>query len=238
MKLTSVSITVFSLAALLASCKDIAFNNPLDPNASKEVVQIIRVLETPLSGKGDLAFDGEKFWKISVYGDLTAIDRESGAIIRTYSAEPGTGIVFFRDELYLCGGEGGNIIYVVDPLSGDILDRISTTGIFPGYLAVYNNQLIIYDVRSAGIFEYDRETGAAVRLFEISGMNIGGIEMYKGGLLISDMNTDTIYRFSLTGAVMDVFSSPAAGISGLTVDNADYIYLFTLDGKIYKVSLP
>lgn len=238
MKSISASIIVFSLFLFINSCKDIAFDNPLDPDASKEVLQIIRVMETPLSGKGDLAFDGEKFWKISIYGGLTAIDRESGTIIRSFSAEPGTGVTFYRDELYLCKGEGENILYVIDPLAGDILNRISTSGVYPGFLAVSGDRLIIYDVRSSGIFEYDPETGDVPRLFEIPGINVGGIEVYKGGLLISDMNSDTIYRFSLSGSVQDVFSAPESGIGGLTVDNNDYIYLLMLDGKIYKVSLP
>ncbi len=238
MKSISVSIIAFNLLILLGSCKDIAFNNPLDPNASKEVLQIIRITETPLSGQGDLTFDGEKFWKISPFGGLSAIDRESGTIIRSFSTEPGTGITFYQDELYICKGEGENILYVTDPLSGDTLNQISTSGIYPGFLTASNDRLIVYDVRSSGIFEYDPETGNAPRLFEIPGMNVGGIEIYKGGLLISDMNTDTIYHFSLNGAVRDVFSAPAAGIGGLTVDNNDYIYLFMMDGKIYKVSLP
>lgn len=237
-KLISVSIILFSSLAILNSCKDIAFNNPLDPNASKEVLKVIRVIDTTLMGKGDLAFDGEKFWKVDIYANLTAIDRESGTVIRSFFTVPGTGVTFFREGIYVCNGEGENILYSIDPLSGDILNRISTTDISPGFLATFDDQLIIYDVRSAGIFEYDLDTGDSLRLFEVSGMNIGGIEMYKDGLLISDMNTDTIYRFSLSGTVTDVFSSPAAGIGGLSVDSSDYIYLFMLDGKIYKVSLP
>ena len=236
--LISASIILFGSLTILNSCKDIIFNNPLDPEVSKEVLKVIRVIETTLMGKGDLAFDEEKLWKIDIYGTLTAIDRESGMVIRSFITVPGTGVTFFRDGIYVCNSEGENVLYSIDSLSGDILNRISTTDIFPGFLTAFNDRLIVYDARSAGIFEYDLETGDAIRLFEVSGINIGGIEMYKGGLLISDINTDSIYLFSLNGTVMDVFSSPAAGIGGLTVDSSDYIYLFMLDGKIYKVSLP
>lgn len=242
MKSISVFIILFSIGilAVLNSCKDIAFNNPLDPNASKEVLKVIRVMDTPFSGRGDAMFDGEKFWKISIYGDLTAIDRESGALIRSFSIEPGTGVGFFRNVIYTCNGQGENILYTVDPLSGDILNRISTRDIYPGYLtvSVTDDRLIIYDVRSAGIFSYDPGTGVALRLFAASGMSVGGIEVYKGGLLITDMNTDAIYLFAMNGSVMNVFLSPAPGIGGVAVDNSDYIYLFMMDGKIYKVSLP
>jgi outer membrane protein assembly factor BamB len=238
--LISVFIIVFSVLAGYSGCKDIVFNNPLDPNASKDVVSVIRVIETPLAGRGDIAFDGEKIWKIGISGNLTAVDRESGAVIRSFAVVPGTGVGFFMDSIYLCGGEGQgeNILVVVDPLSGDILNRVSTGDIYPGFLAAYHDRLILFDVRSAGIFEYDPGTGNATRLFEISGLNIGGIAVYRGGLLISDMNTDSIYRFSLSGSAADVYTSPAAGIGGLTVDNSDYVYLCMLDGKIYKVSLP
>lgn len=236
--LISVSIIIFSSIAILDSCKDIAFNNPLDPNASKEVVQVIKVIETTLSGKGDLGFDGEKLWKTGSSGTLYALDIESGSIIRSYFVTPGSGVTFFDEHIYLCSGNGENILYVIDPLSGDILNRLSTTGIYPGFLAAYGDRLIIYDVRSSGIFEYDQDSGNGTRLFDLSGMNIGGIGIYKDTLLISDTNTDTIYRFTMTGDVTSVFTSPAAGIGGLTVDAGDYVYLFTLDGKIYKVTLP
>ncbi|MCP5102451.1 MAG: hypothetical protein GY950_03680 [bacterium] len=238
MKLISVSIILFSFLAVLTGCRDVIFNNPLDPDASKETLKIIRVIETPVSGEGDIAFDGEKFWKIDMYGNLTAIDREAGTVIRSYTTPAGSGVTFFRDRLYLCSSEGENILIILDPLSGDVLNRVAVTGIYPGFLAVSGDSLVIYDSRSAGIFRYDPDTGDAQRLFEAAGVAVGGIEMYKGGLLISDKNTNFIYRFSLSGQVIDVFSSTASGIGGLTVDNSDYIYLFTIDGKIYKVSLP
>lgn len=235
----TVLILVFIiLFSLLYSCKDIIFNNPLDPNASKDVLTIIRVIETTLGGRGDLSFDGEKFWKIDLVGNLIAIDRESGIVIRIFTVDPGTGVSFFRDNIYLCNGEGENILVSVDPLSGDILNRISTRELRPAFLTAANDRLLVYDVRSSGIFEYDPETGDSFRLFEISGLNIGGIATYKDGVLISDMNTDSIYRFTLSGDVISVFSSPASGLGGLTVDTSDYVYLFMLDGKIYKVSLP
>jgi hypothetical protein len=220
------------------SCKDIVFNNPLDPNASKDVLTVIRVIETTLAGRGDLSFDGEKIWKIDLSGNLVAIDRESGIVIRSFSTDPGTGVSFFKDKIYICNGEGENVLLSVDPLSGDILNRVSTREIHAGFLTDSNDQLLVFDVRSSGVFEYNPETGDSTRLFEISGLNVGGIAMYKDGLLISDMNTDAIYRFGLSGDVINVFSSPASGVGGLTVDTSDYVYLFMLDGKIYKVSLP
>ena len=233
------AVLLLSLLTLFSvSCKDIVFNNPLDPDASKDVVTVVRVVDTSLADRGDIAYDGEKFWKTSPFGNLTAFDRESGTIIRSFISHTGTGVAFFNDSIYLCGTGTENLLFIVDPLSGDTLNRISTRDLFPAFLAANGFELILYDQRSAGVFQYDPETGESLRLFGISGVNIGGIAMYKGGLLLVDTNTDSLYRFALTGDVLDVYSSPAAGISGVAVDESDYVYLLTLDGKVYKVSLP
>ncbi|MCK4761035.1 MAG: hypothetical protein KAW12_02475 [Candidatus Aminicenantes bacterium] len=239
-KLISASITAFSFLALLAlnCCKDIVFNNPLDPDASVETVKIIKVTSTTLSGKGDICCDGEKFWKTSQYGSLDAFDMESGIIIRSVPAEGGSGVTIFEDSLYLCGGE--NIIYSLDPLSGEILNRISTADLYPGFLTAGDNPglLIAYDLRSSGFFEYDPQSGAAALLFQVPGLDIGGIEIYKGGLLVTDLNSESIYYFAKTGSIINVFRSPAGAAAGITVDHRDYVYLLTLDGKLYTITLP
>lgn len=241
MKSISAFIIIFSIITLsiFNSCRDIAFNNPLDPNASKEVLKVIRVIDTPFGGRGDATFDGEKLWKINLSGELIAFDRETGTLIRSFLIMPGTGICFSSNVLYLCNGQAENILYKVDPMSGDILENLSTRNIYPGYLAALTeNQLIIYDVRSSGIFSYDPSTGNSIRLFGIAGISVGGIEVYGNSLLVTDMNSGAIYQFTMDGTVMNVFLAPASGIGGVTVDNSDYIYLFMMDGKIYKVSLP
>jgi outer membrane protein assembly factor BamB len=226
------------IAFSLGACKDIVFNNPLDPNGSKDVVKVIKIIDTPLSGIGDLTFDGEKLWKINPFGNLTAVDRETGTVIRSFFSVPGTGISFYGDAIYIAGNEDQNIIVTVDPLSGDVLTQISARDVFPRFLAAGNGILYVYDERSSGIFQFDPIGGDAQRLFELSGLNIGGMAFYKGGLLISDMNSDSLYRFTISGEPIAVYTSPAAGIGGLSVDNSDYVYLFTLDGNLYKVTLP
>ncbi|MFC2155481.1 hypothetical protein ACFLRB_03190 [Acidobacteriota bacterium] len=234
----SVFIILFNILALflLNSCKDIIFNNPLDPEASAEAVQIINVITTSLGGKGDICFDGEKFWKIESYGNLNTFDIESGTIIRNYSVDSGTGVIFFDNKLYTCSGE--NILISLDPLSGEILNHLSTTDLYPGFLTTDFNSLIIYDQRSSSFFEYDIKSGSSNRLFQVSGLAIGGIEIYGEGILVTDMNSDSIYYFAINGTIINVFRSPASDIGGITVDSRNYVYLFTLDGKIYKISLP
>lgn len=221
---------------LSESCKDVIFNNPLDPEASIETLQIVKIMTTGLSGEGDIAYDGEKFWKINNFGILSAFDIESGVVIRTISTVPGTGLATLQDKLYICSGN--NIISSYDPLSGDLIDQISTGDLYLGFLSPMEDKLLVYDLRSFGFFEYDPATGSSSPLFQISGVNIGGIEYYQGGVLFTDLNSNSIYHYSLAGDMLNMYLSPATGTSGITVDGSGYLYLFTLDGQIYKVSLP
>ncbi len=240
-KYTPWLLLIFLILPVL-NCRDVVFNNPLDPQASKDVVRIIRIIDTTLSGPGDMTFDGEKIWKFNPYGTLAAVDRESGTLIRSFSTESGTGVTFFRDIIYLCNGQGENMLYELDPLSGDVFNRLTMSSIFPGYLAAAvldgADWLIIYDTRSSGIFRYDPESGDIARLFEVAGLDIGGMETYKDGLLITDSNTDSLYFFDWNGAVKAVYSAPEQGIGGITVDDGNDVYLFMSNGKIYKVTLP
>jgi hypothetical protein len=229
-------VLVLGFVILSESCKDIIFNNPLDPDASLETPQIVKIIPTSLSGAGDIAYDGEKCWKINEFGSLNAFDIESGVTIRTISTVPGTGLATLLDKMYICGES--NIISTYDPLSGDLIDRISTGDLYPKFLSPMEDRLLMYDIRSLGFYEYQPETGMSTPLFQLSGVDIGGIEYYQGGVLFTDIIANSIYHYTLDGEMVNVYLSPAAATTGITVDGSGYLYLFTLDGQINKVSLP
>lgn len=234
----NLKITVFVLACIIlfSSCQDVIFNNPLDPNASREILKIIKNISTSLSGDGDITFDGEKFWKINTSGSVYAFDIESGVTIRSIPGINGTGICIIANRLYVC--DGSNILLSYDSLSGDLLDQISTTDIYPAFLSGYNGLIILYDLRSSSFFQYDPISGSSDQLFQVTGFEIGGIEVYGEEILFSDLNTNTIYHYSMEGDMINMYLSPANNTRGLTVDSSEYIYLLTLDGQLYKVSLP
>ncbi len=227
---------VWVFIIIFESCKDIIFNNPLDPNASIETLQIVKIVPTGLMGEGDLAYDGEKFWKISVTGGLYAFDAESGAVIRSLAVRPGTGVAVLRDKIYICNGE--NILYAYDSLSGDLIDQISTVELYPAFLTTLDDRLLLYDQRSTSFYRYEPETGATELLFQISGVEIGGIETYGDGVLFTDKKSNSIYQYNLDGNLINAYLSPAESTVGISIDNGSYIYLLTLDGQLYKVSLP
>lgn len=235
MKLKTI-VFILGFIILSESCKDVIFNNPLDPEASIETLQIVKIMTTSLSGEGDLAYDGEKFWKINNFGILSAFDIESGVVIRTISTVPGTGLAILQDKLYICSGN--NIISSYDPLSGGLIDQISTGDLYLEFLSPMEDKLLVYDLRSFGFYEYDPATGSSTPLFQLSGVDIGGIEYFQGGVLLTNLNSNSIYHYSLNGDMLNMYLSPAIGTSGITVNGSDHMYLFTLDGQIYKVSLP
>jgi hypothetical protein len=221
---------------LFNSCQDVIFNNPLDPDASRELLKIIKNISTSLGGEGDITNDGEKLWKISTSGSVNAFDIESGVIIRTLSGITGTGLCIIENQLYVC--DGNNILYSYDSLSGDLLDQISTTDIYPAFLSSSEGVIVLYDLRSSSFFRYDPTSGTSEQLFEITGFEIGGMEVFREGILFSDQNTNTIYYYSMDGEMISMYLSPATNTRGLTTDTSDYIYLLTIDGQLYKVSLP
>jgi len=221
---------------LFSTCKDVIFNNPLDPDASRELLKIIKNISTDLSGEGDITNDGEKLWKINSVGGVYAFDIESGVIIRSISGITGTGICLVEDRLFIC--DGSNILYSYDSLSGDLLDQISTTDIYPAFLSSFNGLIFLFDLRSSSFFQYDPITGSSEQLFQVTGFEVGGVEIFREGILFSDRNTNTIYYYSMEGEMINMYLSPATSTQGLTVDSSDYIYLLTLDGQLYKVSLP
>jgi len=234
-----ISILVVSALAAVSifnGCRDVVFNNPLDPNASRANLTIQRVFATLLSGPGDICFDGEKIWKAGAEGRTSAFDMESGTAIRSFHLIPATGIAFLERRLYLCGEE--NQVLVYDPLSGSLITRISTSEVYPRLLAARETDLLLFDSRSESVFSLNPETRELQRLFQLSGLATGGMEFVEGSVLISDSASDTLYRLTYDGAVIDVYRSPLGGTAGICKDDRGYIYLMGLDGQVAKVTLP
>jgi len=214
----------------------VVFNNPLDPDASRESLKIQRIFSTSLSGPGDICFDGEKIWKTGSPDRLDAFDMESGVSIRSFQVDPASGVAFLDRRLYLSRGD--NMIHIQDPLSGTLISRITTSDIHPLLVTARETDILLFDHRSDSVFTYSPETRKAERLFQVSGLSPGGMEFFEGTILITDTASDTIYRLTPDGDIIDVYRSPTSGVAGICADDRGYIYLMGLDGQVTKVSLP
>jgi len=226
------------LAFIFASnfCKDIVFNNPLDPDFSKEDLKIIKEIRTSLSGAGDICYDGEKLWKVDKYGRVTAIDILSGLSIREITGYSGTGIAYLNGSIFISSGD--NYLVSLDALSGEFEENILTKEIYFSYIASMNGFLVGFDSRSSEFLEFDPETGNVRVLFKLSGFTIGGISEFNNLILVTEKITNSVYLFDTRGNISDIYNSPIGNIEGITVDENLYIYLFSLNGEIYKVSIP
>ena len=229
-------VLLLACIILFNNCKDVLFNNPLDPDASRDALRVLKVVDTTIAGAGDLAYDGEKLWRISETGRLYALDVETGLVIRSLLTEGASGVAFLQDIIYLSNDT--NRMWAIEPLSGDLLTQISTVELVPRYLAPLDFALLVFDSRSNGFFRYDPELGRRDFLFKVSGMAPGGIAVFKGGVLVTETATDSVYHFTMGGDLVAAYRSPASGVCGVTVDYRDNIFLLTTDGAIYKVSLP
>jgi len=229
-------IFILVFALVFSGCRDIIFDNPFDPEASKIEVKILKIMDTRLSGNGDLCFDGEKLWFASEGGTLYAIDPDSGIVTRElYVGGTPSGITFFEGKLYV--GILERSILVLDPLSGDILVEFPVGEKIPAFITNDGTSLIIYDARSSSVFEFDPDTGVFSFMFKITGFQVSGIEGWAGNIVIVERANLSIYVFRPDGEIEKAYASPTNYPGGITKDSFDNFYLFSTDGKLYKLSL-
>ena len=231
------AIFIFVLLTVFSGCRDVIFDNPFDPNVSRVEVKIIKIIDTTLSGNGGLCFDGEKIWLASENGIIYALDIDSGVILREiHVGGTPTGITFFKGLLYISLGQEGTIL-LVDPLSGDILNEIPLGDRLPYLLTNDGVLLILYDAKSQSIYSFDEQTGNLGFMFKITGFQPSGLEIWNGNLVLVERKNLSIYVFSTAGDILKNYSSPTNYPGGITRDNQNNFYLFSTDGKIYKISL-
>jgi outer membrane protein assembly factor BamB len=219
-----------------SSCKDIIFNNPLDPNASKGVMKTIKIITTDYIGAGDICYDGEKIWKISPSGKLIAFDTESGTKIRELTSSGGLGIDYYKDKLYTCSGD--DYLSLINVLSGDLEQNLLTSNIYYKFIIINDNKIIGFDTKSSYFIELNLDSFEKKQLFKLTGFNMGGISMFGSDIIITEKDSNSVYIFDTNGKVKGVYSVPSSGVEGVAVDNGFNIYLSFSDGKIYKVILP
>lgn len=230
------AIFILAFALAFSGCRDVIFDNPFDPNASRIEVKILKIMDTRLSGNGDLCFDGEKLWFASEGGTLYAVDPDSGIITRElYVGGTPSGITFFEGRLYV--GILECSILVLDPLSGDILVEFPMGEKIPAFLTNFGEKLIVYDTRSSSVFEFDPDTGVFSFMFKITGFQVSGIEEWLGNIVIVERANLSIYIFRPSGEIEKTYASPTNFPGGIARDNLDNFYLFSTDGKLYKLSL-
>ena len=229
---------MLGLVFICSGCRDVVFNNPLDPDAARADLKIVKTFVTALSGEGDIAHDGEKIWKADRSGRIAAFDPLSGFTIRSLQLRSSSGIAYHDQLLYLAV-QNQNALESYDPLSGALVKIHSTGQYYFQYLASTGSELIAYDSRTSSLFLYQPDSGEVSPLFPLSGFRPGGMAFCDGRIVISELNSNTVYFFDIDGQVSNIYNSPVQSMSGITVDPASLtLCLFTINGDVYLVTVP
>lgn len=232
------TVWFFLLAVLFSGCGDVVFDNPLDPNASRDELRLLRSVGTPAVGEGDIDHDGEKIWKADPSGTLLAVEPLSGTVLRSLNAGRFSGLAWLDGELLVCHAQS-NLLRSFDPLSGSLVRTIGTGAYFFRLIAAQGRVLIGYDERSGHLVRFDPETGAGQMLFKPGGLNPGGLTVLGDRLLLSEINSQSVFVYDGTGQILAVYRSPVQNIRGICVDpRSQALYLCTLNGTLSQVQLP
>ncbi len=214
------------------------FNNPLDPDASKEELYLLHTVATSTGEEGDIEHDGEKIWKAGIDGSLSAIEPISGTIIRTLTVTPASGVAWFDRLLYVSSPQS-NLLRSYDPLSGALIKTHSTGAYQLKLVTSMGNHLAAWDERSGHIVLFNPENGHIESLFNPGGVVPSGLTFYQGTLLLAEISSQSVYRFDLSGYIIGVYRSPLPGLRGICSEvDGQAIYLFTFNGTLARVSLP
>ncbi len=215
------------------ACRNVIFDNPLDPNASRPELLVVKVVDTQIRGKGGMCWDGEKLWKVGE-GGIFALEPESGQVLKSFPLGDGAvGVAFFNQNLYVAYQDGQ--IEVVDPVSGTELDRFSLGEVRPSYIASSKEKLFVFDELSKSLIVLTLP-GGMQPLFSLSGFECGGLEEMDGKIAFVEAASLVLYLFEEDGRIQSSYDIPPVEPSGLAWDGA-FLYLFSIDGRLYRLSL-
>ena len=177
-----------------------------------------------------VSFDGTRVWFAS--GErLSALDPESGAIVRTLDVVGDAGTAFDGRHLFQIAGAE---ILKLDPVTGEVLATIPAPGNgMDSGLTWAEGSLWVGQYRSRRIHEVDPETGAVVRTIE-SDRFVTGVTWVEDELWHGTWEGDRsdVRRIDPgTGKVLERLELPeGTGVSGLESDGGERLFCGSGDG--------
>ncbi len=153
-------------------------------------------------------------------------------------ATPGrciTGAAAGDGLLYLADREA-DVIYAVDPASGEVRRELPTPGPLPRGLAHDGTHLWVADGKEALIYRLDPTDGTSTLRFEAPSSNVAGLAHDGMDLWVADSKANQIHQLSaLDGTAITTIPAPATRVTGLAWDG---LYLWAADriaDEIYRV---
>ena len=170
---------------------------------------------------GGVTHDGQHAW-LALGGKLSALDLESGEIVRSIDVAANAGTAFDGQHLYQIAE---NRIQKIDPKSGKVLATIPAPGNGgDSGMAWAEGSLWVGQYRERKIHQVDPNTGKILRTIE-SNRFVTGVTWVDGDLWHAtweEDKSDLRHINPQTGEVLEsIDMPPGVGVSGLESDGGD-----------------
>lgn len=170
-----------------------------------------------------MSYDGRRVWFATGAG-LSAIEPESGEVLRSIEATADAGTAFDGRHLFQIAGDR---IRKIDPRTGDVLATIAAPAPGSSGLAWAEGSLWVGAWRDRKIHQVDPDTGAVLRTIE-SDRFVTGVTWVQGELWHGTWEDDASELRRIdpgTGEVRERLDMPTGmGVSGLESDGADRFF--------------
>lgn len=179
--------------------------------------------------------DGVLWMANRTSGQLLTIDPADGSILSTFPVSSKlTGVTFDGEFIWTCS-EFADVLFRVDPTSGEILGRLNAPGSRPAGLAWDGEALWCVDRDLDAIFRIDPKDGTVLEQLphittaEDAVFNTPrsprGLMWYEGSLYLIDSVRRRIYQIDPgTGNVVSQISTPTGYPRGITTDGDRFWY--------------
>jgi glutamine cyclotransferase len=170
-----------------------------------------------------VSYDGANVW-IATGDNLSAVDPETGDIVRTLEVPAHAGTAFDGRHLYQISGDR---IQKVDPTTGDVASTMPVPDGGASGMAWAEGVLWVGQHRTRKIHQVDPMTGAVLRTIE-SNRFVTGVTWVKGELWHGTWEGEVSELRRVdpeSGEVIETLSMPAGtNVSGLESDGHDTLF--------------
>lgn len=203
---------------------------------------VLRTIPTPLTGPGDVAFDGRSLY---VYGDtvrsIAQIDLRTGQILRTVAIENG-GRLFgftFTGGSYFVGMDSLNgILAVYDVRTLQVQKSVAIAMISRGASFDGKSRIWLANDTADVYMQFDLASLGLVRSLTALGANVAGIACNGPFLFVADDTANTINQIDTrTGELIRSAALPDTTPRGLEWDGRSLWLVGSSTSTIYQIAV-
>ncbi|MBI2568192.1 MAG: hypothetical protein HYV63_14285 [Candidatus Schekmanbacteria bacterium] len=223
---------------LLGGCADHPFDNPLDPDAAADEIQVLAVYQIAAQDPWDLAWDGLSV----VVVDAAAA---KAILLDPLTASEQRGMYSPGDSMRGVASNGTDY-YVLDPLrsrayrlsaGGGVLASFSISARDAVAADLTGDSLWVLDRDSATIHQIEIPGGQEVATLKTAVRHPTGLLVRPDHIWLSAESEGRVYRLSRSaGTVEAVLDAPGSNPRGLAFDG-EHLWIVDRSGTLFKTRL-